>query len=126
MNNDFLDEMLKIQEHFQTKNCYRPLIKDLADSIMIEGGELSVESGSKWWKKYIEDKDRWGKLSHEEAYNYIREVEATNIASIKEEAIDILHFWLCICLELSLSSKDIFELYCKKMNVNIDRQKSDY
>lgn len=123
---DYLTEMLKIQKEFQDKAGYYPLIKDIASAIMAEGGELWMGAGGKWWKTYIEGKDRWHKMTPEEIVEYIREVEEQNQENIDEELIDILHFWLVACLVRKLDAKKIFQIYFKKMGINIDRRETGY
>lgn len=44
----------------------------------------------------------------------------------KIEAIDLLHFMLCIFIFLGMDSNDIFELYSGKHKVNIKRQDTSY
>src|SRR3972149_10551163 len=123
---DFLDEMLKIQKQFQDKTGFDPLIHDLASAIMAEGGELWMGAGGKWWKTYLEHKGRWGSMSPEEAIKYIKEVESKNKENNEEEAIDILHFLLCVFIVLDMTSKRIYEKYCQKMGVNFQRQDTTY
>jgi len=123
---DFLEEMLKIQKQFQDKTGFDPLIHDLASAIMAEGGELWMGAGGKWWKTYLEHKGRWGSMSPEEAIKYIKEVESKNKENNEEEAIDILHFLLCVFIVLDMSSKRIHEKYCQKMGINLQRQDTTY
>jgi phosphoribosyl-ATP pyrophosphohydrolase len=125
---DYLAEMLKIQKSFQDANGYNsPLIIHVANAILVEGGELSVEAGAKWWKKYQENIERWGKLSSEEAIEAIIEIQTTNRDKIQVEAIDILHFLLIVFLVCGLdTSKSVFDKYCAKMNVNVKRQETGY
>lgn len=69
-------------------------------ALMVEASELLDEIGYKWWKEPKKDND----------------------AELKEEIIDILHFFLGICNDIGLSSDDIYEIYMKKNDENHKRQ----
>ena len=45
---------------------------------------------------------------------------------IKEEVIDLLHFFLNMCLILGISASELHEIYQRKQEKNIDRQNSGY
>lgn len=126
MTIDYLAEMLKIQKEFQIKTGFDPLIKDLANAIMCEGGELSVEAGAKWWKDYEKNGRRWGKMTFEQAFYQIKTIELENHGTIQVEAIDVLHFLLCVFIACGMDSKAIYETYCAKMGVNLNRQDNGY
>lgn len=106
---DSLQELIYLQEKL-TKICgygqHTPA--ELGIAIAAEGLELWENEGrigkGKWWKK---PKD-----------NLLNEQ--------KKEAVDILHFWLQLCLELKMDSKEIIMLYREKMNENISRQEKGY
>ncbi len=69
-------------------------------AMIVEASELLDEIGYKWWKEPKKDND----------------------AELKEEIIDILHFFLGICNDIGLSSDDIYEIYMKKNDENHKRQ----
>jgi len=48
-----------------------------------------------------------------------------NYEKLKEELIDILHFWLTLAVELNLTAEDIVEIYTAKNKVNVNRQLYD-
>ena len=123
---DYLEEILKIQKQFQNKTGFDPCIHNLASAIMAEGGELWMGAGGKWWKTYLENQGRWGSMSPEEAIEYIKKVEIQNKDNLEEEAIDLFHFLLCVFIVLNMNSKRIYEKYCQKMGVNLQRQDTSY
>jgi len=123
---DYLGEMLKLQKEFQIKTGFDPLIKDLALAIMCEGSELSVEAGAKWWKDYLQNGNRWGSMDPQTAILQIKIIQDQNKGKIEVEAIDVLHFLLCVFLACGMTSKIVFEKYCSKMGVNIKRQETGY
>ncbi len=106
---DSLEELLNLQEELaRICNYGKRTPAELGVAIASEGLELWDNEGrkgrGKWWKKPKENL----------------------LNSQKEEAIDILHFWLQLCLELKMSSKEIVTLYKEKMKENIMRQKKGY
>lgn len=60
------------------------------------------------WKKY----DSFDRVAHKE--------------NLKEELIDAIHFFINVLLAAELSPEEIFEIYCKKNNVNFKRQEENY
>jgi len=126
MSVDYLAKMLEHQKEFQAKTGFNPTIHDLASAIMAEGGELWAGSAGKWWKTYLEHQGKWGTMTPDEAMAYIRKVEIENKDNEEEEAIDLLHFVLCVFVVLDMSSKRVYDKYCQKMGVNIQRQETNY
>lgn len=123
---DYLAKMLEHQKEFQKMTGFNPTIHDLASAIMAEGGELWLGSGGKWWKVYLEHQGKWGTMTPDEAVAYIRKVEVQNKDNEEEEAIDLLHFLICVFIVLDMSSKRVYDKYCQKMGVNIKRQETNY
>jgi len=75
----------------------------IASAIMTEAGELWGVSGGKWWsKKQYQDEEK------------------------KEELIDILHFFLAYCVEMKISTQELYELYVSKLSENYERQLKGY
>lgn len=69
-------------------------------AIMAELGELINEVNFKWWKnqKPVDD------------------------ACVKEELIDILHFFVSMCIRAGMDADELFEVYKQKNKDNFDRQ----
>lgn len=104
MKFDLLKTMLEMQEKFQwrfeNKFKFKPTLKDMVCAIAAEAiGESWKTAGGKWWSEK----------------EYSREEKVV-------ELIDILHFWLCACIEVGLTAEEIFEVYSKKLAENYRRQ----
>ena len=69
-------------------------------ALMVELGEVVEEAKYKWWKNATEIDD--GKL--------------------KEEIVDVLHFFLGMCIDSGMTSDELFEIYLKKNKENYNRQ----
>ena len=46
--------------------------------------------------------------------------------NVAKECVDILHFWLLLCLKIGASPNEIFNAYYDKMQTNIRRQEEGY
>jgi hypothetical protein len=106
---DVLGELLSLQRSLMKAAGYGLRTPaELGVAIASEGLELWTNEGrsgkGKWWKRPPEDL----------------------LAAQKEEAIDILHFWLQLCLALGLESHEVLLLYKLKMDENLARQKRGY
>ncbi|MBU1449306.1 dUTP diphosphatase [Patescibacteria group bacterium] len=55
-----------------------------------------------------------------------KEQKELDFDKLKEELIDILHFFLILCLLLGLDADEIKSIYDKKMLLNIKRQQNNY
>lgn len=110
---DKLTKMLEVQQLAQLCRGYDfkkmsdvervDYIKKHAQYLSVELGEFLVElPGFKDWKKYSPE-----------------HILANPAA--KEELIDVLHFFLNICLALGLTASDIYEQYMQKAVTNTAR-----
>lgn len=101
-----LGEQEKLRQMYEEK---RPAYRDVslndilvvfADAIMDECSELKAGLNWKPWKNQKT-------LDHE---------------YLKEELIDILHFWLDACNRLGMNARDIIDMYDEKHRENERRQ----
>lgn len=88
-----------MQKNFQKRFNLDPPLKDIAQALANEAGELWKAGGGKWWSER----------------KYSRAEKAVEI-------IDILHFFLAACLNIELTPDEIFKVYIKKLTENYQRQ----
>ena len=69
-------------------------------ALLQETSELLNEVNFKWWKN----------------------PKPVNTEALHEELIDILHFWVSMCVDAELSADKVYEIYRKKNHENHDRQ----
>ena len=69
-------------------------------ALMVELGEVVEEAKYKWWKNATEIDE----------------------AKLKEEIVDVLHFFLGMCIDSGMTSDELFEIYLKKNKENYERQ----
>lgn len=142
---DYLEKMLKMQDELDSfileKNNANPTMVDKCVALLVESIEFIEECGYKWWKKPKTNdlslqsdtrsddniyKDKLmcrsilqGRVSSQRIEACKSEIRDERL---KEELIDILHFWLSICNSLNLNSEEIFKIYKKKWEINFERQ----
>lgn len=106
---DKLDEIFKLQKAFNDEiDETRDLkgispdewIQKLTLATMSELAELLDESNFKWWKNPKE----------------------LNTDNIKEEIIDILHFFVSMCLRMGMDAEECYQIYIDKNKENFRRQ----
>lgn len=90
------DEMTDEERQTWTLNYCRALSQELA--------ELTDSVPWKWWAKYQ-------KFDQQNA---------------RVEVVDIVHFVVSLAQVLGLSADDVYALYCKKNEVNFQRQDTGY
>ena len=69
-------------------------------ALMVELGEVVEEAKYKWWKNGDEIDD----------------------AKLKEEIVDVLHFFLGMAIDSGMTADELFDIYLKKNKENYDRQ----
>ena len=106
---DKLDHIFELQKGFQDKlKRERGLegipmetwLQKQTLAMISELAELLEEVNFKWWKnpRPVDD------------------------AALKGELVDVLHFFVSMCLKSGMSAQELFELYKAKNQENFDRQ----
>jgi dimeric dUTPase (all-alpha-NTP-PPase superfamily) len=106
---DKLDIIFDMQQRFQDELISRRALGDISMerwlqmqtlAMVSELAELIDEVNFKWWKnpKPVDD------------------------SRVREELVDILHFFISMCVHAGLSSSELFERYMRKNQENFDRQ----
>ncbi len=106
---DKLERIFEMQECFQKDLIERRSLHDIPMdkwiqmqtlAMLSELAELIDEVNFKWWKnpKPVEE------------------------GKVKEELVDILHFFVSMCLTSGMSAQELFDRYIEKNQENFDRQ----
>lgn len=69
-------------------------------ALLSELAEVLDEVNFKWWKN----------------------PKPLDTAALKEELVDVLHFYIGMCVDAGLTADELFSLYLKKNQENYDRQ----
>ncbi|MDR3021259.1 MAG: dUTPase [Clostridiales bacterium] len=75
-------------------------LQKLSMAMMVEIAELVNETNYKWWKN----------------------PKPLNLQDIREELVDILHFFVSMCHSAGLTADSLYKLYIEKNQENYDRQ----
>ncbi len=106
---DRLEEMLALQAQLNARIRRRPGMETLdsdawmqkfAIALIAEVAEALDETNYKWWKNR----------------------KAVNMPALKEELVDVLHFFLSMCLEAGMGAEEIYRIYKSKCEENFARQ----
>ena len=66
--------------------------------------------------------DELSELINEVNYKWWKNPKPLDEAAIQEELIDILHFWVSMCLKMDMSAQDVLDIYLAKNQENFNRQ----
>ena len=106
---DKLDMIFELQEKFDQDVIKNRKLENIRPeewiqkqtlAVMSELAELLNEVNFKWWKNPKE----------------------VNEKNVKEELIDILHFFVGMCNRIGMSSTELFKIYIEKNKENFKRQ----
>ncbi|MHB1419966.1 MAG: dUTPase [Bacillota bacterium] len=105
---DKLNHIFELQERFDRELAERrkldydmnTWVQKEVLAIISELGELLGEVNFKWWKN----------------------PKPLDRGAIAEELIDILHFFVSICLKVGLTAEEVYETYLNKNGENFRRQ----
>lgn len=95
-----LDEEIKMGHRLPEWDLASWIQKE-AMAIMVELGELLEEVNFKWWKVPRP-------INHE---------------AIKEELVDIFHFFVSMCLKAGINAEELYQAYLAKNAENFRRQR---
>jgi dimeric dUTPase (all-alpha-NTP-PPase superfamily) len=95
--------MPDFQEKIDTPDERRQLFLQFELALRQESCEAIDSLSWKWWKKMDDDWD-----------------------NLKIELVDMLHFWVSMCLVAKMTPDDVFDLYFKKNELNHKRQDQGY
>ena len=94
-----LQTRIKEERHLQDIPMEVWIQKELL-ALMSEMSEVLDEVNFKWWKN----------------------PQPINQNALKEELIDMLHFWVSMCLETGMTADEVHQRYVQKNQENHDRQ----
>ena len=106
---DKLDKIFYLQEKFDQDVIKNRNLQDIPPeqwiqkqtlAMLSELAELIAEVNFKWWKNPKE----------------------VNYPAVKEELIDILHFFVGMCNRVGMTSEEMFNIYINKNEENFKRQ----
>lgn len=106
---DRLEEIFALQKSFNDEVIHTRGLEKVTDdewiqkymmAMFVEMGEMMDETNYKWWKN----------------------PKTVNSDAVKEELVDVLHFFVSICLRAGMTAEELHRLYLEKNKENILRQ----
>ena len=106
---DRLDEIFALQKKFNDELVQRRALHDIPGeqwikmqtlAMISELAELIDEVNFKWWKNE----------------------KPVNLDNVKDELVDILHFFVSMCLSAGMDASELYARYRTKNQENFDRQ----
>jgi len=105
----------KLEEIFKMQTTLDAYIKDKR--------KTNPYSTEEWvQKKCLALMDETAELLNEVNYKWWKAPKELDKEAIHEELIDMLHFWVSMCVDVGLTPERAFEIYRHKNNENIKRQ----
>lgn len=125
---DNLEGMLKLQEKLQSRLGTLNFTKGLGGSYKSELDRTNfIKAHAQYCEAELHEMLRELRFFKSwKQYNWTAEEEKERFDNAQEEFIDALHFMLNIAIALDLDSDSIFKLYCKKNQINHERQDNNY
>jgi len=108
--------MDKLQEIFKEQ-------KQL-DAHIIAKRNLEGKYTTEEWiaKKCLALMDETSELLNEVNYKWWKNPKTLDKSAIGEELVDILHFWVSMCIDAGLTADDVYNIYMHKNTENHNRQ----
>lgn len=98
-------------------------MQQLLNDDIIEKRKISPLSDVEWMQKYLLAMlSEMSELLEEINYKWWKNPKPLNEQAVKEELIDILHFYLSLCLKSGMTAEELFSIYKGKNQENFDRQ----
>lgn len=106
---DRLEEMFRLQKAFNESIISSRHLEHITQNewmqkhtlaLMCETAEMLEETNYKWWKNQ----------------------KPVDEAALKEELVDMFHFFLSLCIASGMDAQELFDIYLRKNQVNFDRQ----
>lgn len=100
-----------------------------SEMLMIQGNAPEIGANTltnEWLKKYSWALGDEVRELNDELLDKWWSKDYLNMQNIRVELIDMLHFWVSLCVTAGMSSDKVFDIYQQKYQVNIDRQKNGY
>lgn len=90
---------------------------------IIDKRNLQCISDEEWIQKHmIAMFTEMAEVLEEINYKWWKNKKEVNKDNLKEELVDVLHFYVSMCLKAGMTSNELYEIYLKKNKENFDRQ----
>lgn len=98
-------------------------LQNLFDSDLVKNRGLEGISKNEWVQKEILALlSELAELLAEVNFKWWKNPKEINYDNVKEEIVDILHFFTGLCLKIGMDSNELTKIYIKKNEENFNRQ----
>ena len=110
----------------QLRELFR-MQKSLNERIGVHTYEMSEEDKTKWILNYSRAMTQeLAELTDSVPWKWWAKYQKFDEQNARVEVVDLSHFLISTAQVLGMSADDVFEAYCKKNEVNFQRQDSGY
>ena len=96
--------------------------RQLNDTIKEKRGLQNIQP-MEWMQKYtLAMLSELAEMLDEVNFKWWKNPKEIDSAALKEELVDILHFFLSMCLTAGLDAEEMYRIYCEKNAENVARQ----
>lgn len=107
--------MDKLESIFQMQQA---LNRDITERRNLEAG-----TGEAWLQKYaMATYVELGEMLQETNYKWWKNQKPVDMDKVREELVDVLHFFVCMCLSAGMDAEDLYQKYMDKNKENFLRQ----
>ncbi|MDR1093674.1 MAG: dUTPase [Clostridiales bacterium] len=92
------------------------------DAFLIEKRGLNFTPSEWIQKETLAMISELGELLDEARFKWWKNPQPVDGAKVKEELVDILHFFIGMCLNAGMTSDELFKIYLEKNEENFKRQ----
>lgn len=114
MNKKTFEEMDKLEKIFYMQNLF--------DSDIIKNRNLNFTREEWLQKQTLAMISELAELLDEVNFKWWKNPKTVNDDYIKDELVDIMHFFTAMCLRAGMNADELFDRYMKKNKENFDRQ----
>lgn len=97
-------------------------MQSLFDNEVMERRQLNFSVEEWIQKEVLAIVSELSEVLDEVNYKWWKNKKQLDVDALKEELIDVLHFFVGMCLRVGMSADELLEIYMKKNKENFDRQ----
>tara|TARA_Y100001934_G_C12356449_1_gene778449 strand:- start:1700 stop:2200 length:501 start_codon:yes stop_codon:yes gene_type:complete len=110
----------------QLRELFR-MQQSLNERIGVHTYDMSDEDKTKWVLNYCRAMSQeMAELTDSVPWKWWAKYQKFDEQNARVEVVDLFHFLISLAQVLGMSADDVFEAYCKKNEVNFQRQESGY
>ena len=123
MNKEELNELFQLDLKGKDKLDMIFELQEKFDQDVIKNRQLENIQPEEWIQKQtLAVMSELAELLNEVNFKWRKNPKEVNTMNVKEELIDILHFFVGMCNRIGMSSTELFKIYIEKNKENFKRQ----